>query len=264
MNRLVSVCSVAAGISLYFLYALFVRIFFERLMFSTITTVELAVLAAEVILVGWIAGTYRTRLPKAEVLLRLFFLEAVAMIMLLMVYIFTASAFWGGLFSTVFYTWVAATALILTPYLVFISVLQMMRSKDPFQLLLSPALMFAFVAFAASSLLVFSNPFSFATYFPYLVQYANIDLSSGVIPGLSSLYLLVPSVVMFCSLVVRITVPTPVSATPPRVTFILPLLGAAVSLGWVSLSARAVPNTLFSFTVPGIIAVAALYAYIRH
>lgn len=263
MNRLVLVCGAAVGLSLYSLYAVFAGFFLERLVLSTVTGVELAVVLAELIQVAWILGTYRARQPRAEVFVRLFFLDVAAMIFFLMVYIFTASTFWANLFTTVFYTWIAATALVLTPYLVLVSVIQIVRSQDPFQLLLSPALIYGFLAFAATSLVAFSNPFSLADLFPYFVQYATVDLSAGVVPGLSSLYLLIPSVAMLCSLAVRITIPTPTSATPPRVEFVLPLFGVAVSLVWVFAGARAVPNTLLSFTLPGAIIVGLLYAYIR-
>jgi len=263
MNRLVLVCSVAVGISLSFLYALLAVNFFERLVLSTVTVVELAVLSAELVKVLGLFGYYRARLPRAEVVLRLFFVEVLVVMMFLLGYIATASPFWGDLFTTVFYTWVAATALVVTPYAILVSVVDMTRTQDPLRLLLSPALLFAYLAFAASSLTAFANTFSFATFFPYMVQYANADISAGKVPGLSSVFVLVPSVVVFCSLAVRITFPTPTSATPPRVTFVLPLFGVAVTLGWLYAGLTVVPNTLLAFTVPGIIVLAVLYAYIR-
>lgn len=263
MNRLVLVCSAAVGLSLSFLYLLFATVFIGRLELSTVSAVELAVVGAQLLQVAWLAARFRTRTPRPEVVLRLFFAEVVVMIGLLLVYVLTATTFWGNMFSTVFYTWVAGNALVIPPYAIFVSVMRLMRSKNPDELVLGPALIFAFLAFAASSLVAFTNAFSFASFFPYLVQYASIDLSAGTVPGLSSVYLLVPSVVMFCSLVVRVTVPTPASATPPRVTFVLPLLGTAVSLGWVYAGASAVPNTLLSFTLPGLVIVGVLYAYIR-
>ena len=263
MNKIILVCSAAVGVSLYFLYALFAGIFLERLVLSTVTVVELVVVAAQLIKVAGVAAHYRTRPPRLEVLLWLFSLEIIVVIAILVTYLVTSRPFLADLFSTIFFTWAAGIALALPPYLIFASVVQMMRSQDPFQLILSPALIFAFVAFAASSQLAFANSFSFANFLSFLLQYANIDLSAGTIPTFSTLYLLVPSVVVFCSLVVRITVPTATSATPSRVSFLLPLLGAAVGLGWVSAGARFVPNTLVSFTLPAVIMVAALYAYIR-
>jgi hypothetical protein len=263
MNKLVLVCSAGLGVSLCFLYALFAGMFLERLVLSTVTVVELAVVAAQFIKVAGMLGRYRTQPPRAEILLWLLSLETVVVLGIFVAYVATSSPFWSNLASSVISTWVAGIALALPPYLIFVSVVQMMRSRNPMQLLLLPALEFGFLAFAASSMLAFVNTFSFANFFQSLLHFANVDLSSETIPGLSTLFLLIPSVVVFCSLFVRITVPTPTSATPSRVSFVLPLLGAAVGLGWVSAGARVAPNTLLSFTVPGVMIVVVLYAYMR-
>jgi hypothetical protein len=263
MNKLVLVCSVGAGASLCFLYALFASIFLERLIPSTVTTVELVVVAVQFIKVAGMVGHYRTRPPRAEILLWLLSVETIVVLGIMVAYAATSNLFWSDLAGTVISTWVAGTALALPPYLIFVSVVQMMRSRNPMQLLLSPALAFGFLAFAASSLLASVNTFSFASFFQLLLNLGILDLSSGTIPGLSTLSLFIPSVVVFCSLFVRITVPTPTSATPSRVSFVLPLLGATVGLGWASEGVRVAPNTLLSFTVPGVIIVVVLYAYMR-
>jgi hypothetical protein len=263
MNKLVLVCSAAVGLSLSFLFALFAGMLLGRLTHSTVTVVELVVVAVEFIQVAALVGHYRTRPPKIEILLRVFSLEILVMIFIFVAYALTASLFWADLVNTVFSTWVAGISLTLLPYLIFVVVVQMMRSRDPVQLLLLPALVFAVLAILSSSLVVFGNAISFASFLSFISQYTNIYLSAGIIPGSYTLYLLVPSVVMFCSLVVRITVPTPTSATPPRVSFVLPLLGAAVGLGWVSAWGRAVPDTLLTFTLPAVIIVVVLYAYLR-
>lgn len=263
MNKSILVCGVAVGVSLYFLYALFAGIFLERLVLSTVTLVELVVVGEQFIKVAAVAGHYRTRPPRAEFLLWLLSLEIVVVIVIFVVYAATSNPFFGNLFITVFYTWAAGIALALPPYLIFVSVFQMMRSQNPFHFLLLPALDFAFLAFAASSLSTYANTFSFSSFISFLLQYGNIDVSAGTIPGFSTIYLLVPSVVVFCSLVVRVTILTPTSPFLPRVRFVLPLLGAAAGVGWVSAGARFVPNTLFAFTLPAVIVAAVLYAYIR-
>ena len=264
MNKLVLVCSVGVGVSLSFLYVLFAGIFLERLILSTVTVVELVVVAFQFINVAAVARHYRMQPPRVEVLFSLYSLEMIVPIAIFVAYAITSSLFvWNNLANIIFFTWVAAIALALPPYLIFVSVVRMMRSQNPLQLLLLPALVFAFLAFAASSLFAFANTFSFANFLQFLFDSANIDVSAGTIPGLSTLYLLIPSVVMLCSLFVRITLPTPTSATPSRVSLVLPLLGAAVGLGWVSAGVRAAPNTLLSFTVPGVVIVVVLYAYMR-
>lgn len=262
MNRLILVCSVGVGASLSFVYAIFAGLFLERLVLSTVTAVELVVVVDQFVKVAGLVGYYRTRSPSVPVLLFLFSLENLAAFAILL-----ASAVYpihslDSLANTFFSTWITGVTLALPPYLIFVSVVQMMRSRDPF-LLLSPALEFGFLAFAASSLLVFTNTFALADFLQSLVGAANYALASGAIPGLSSVYILVPSVVMFCSLIVRITIPTPTSATPPRVTLVLPLLAAVVGLAWISAGVRVVPNTLVFFTVPGVLITGALYAYMR-
>jgi hypothetical protein len=263
MNKLVLVCSAAVGVSLSFLFALFAGILLERLILSTVTVVELVVVAAQFIKVAGLVGHYRTRPPRVEILLWVFSLDTIVVIAVLFIYGLTSSLFWADLVNTIFSTWVAGITLALPPYLIFLSVVQMTRSRDPIQLILLPALVFAVLASVSSSLVSYGNALSFANFLPFMFQYANIYLSTGTIPGFSALYLFVPSVVMLCSLAVRITVPTPTSATPPRVSLVLPLLGAAVGLGWFSAAGRTVPNTLLSFTIPAVIIVAVLYAYIR-
>jgi len=262
MNRLVLVCGVGVSASLYFLYALFTGIFLERLVLSTVTAIELEVVAVQFIKVAMLVSRYGTKPPRFEVLLWLSTLEVIAVIGLLVAYAVDPILSFESLADTFFSVWVAGIALAFPPYLIYISVSQMMRSRNPF-LLLSPALEFCFLAFAASSLLAFRDTFSFADFFQFLVGAANAALSSGPVPGLSTLYLLVPSWVMFCSLIVRITIPTPESATPARVTFVLPLLAAVVGLAWLYAGVRVAPNTLLSFTVPGVLIAGALFAYMR-
>lgn len=263
MNRIVLVCSLAAGLSLSFLYALFAGIFLERLILSTVTVVELVVVAAQFIKVAGLVGHYHMDPPRVEVLLILFSLEVFVVMAIVVAYAANSNIFLSDLSNTIFSTWICGVILALPPYLILVSVAQMMRSRNPLLVILFPAMGFGFLSFAASSLVAFVNTFSFANYLQFLLGAAKFDLSAGTIPGLSTLYLLIPSAVMFCALFVRITVPTPTSATPPRVSFVLPLLGAAVGLGWVSLGVRVEPNTLLSFTVPGVIIVGVLFAYMR-
>jgi hypothetical protein len=262
MNRLVLVCGVGVGASLYFLYALFLGVFLERLVLSTVTAIELEVVAVQFIKVAWMVSRYRTKPPRLEVLLWLSTVEVLIAMALLLAFAVDPILSFENLYETFFSVWMAGISLALPPYLIYISVVQMMGSRNPF-LLLSPALEFCFLAFAASSLFAFGGTFSFADFFQFLVGAANSALSSGPAPGYSALYILVPSVVTFCSLIVRVTIPTPESATPPRVTFVLPLLAAVVGLAWIYAGVRVAPNTLLSFTVPGVVIAGALFAYMR-
>ena len=262
MNRLVLVCGVGVGASLYFLYALFARIFLEHLVLSTVTAIELEVVAVQFIKVVTLVSRYRTKPPRLEVLLWVSTLEILVAMGLLLAFAVDPLVSFENLYEAFFSVWMAGIALAFPPYLIYLSVVQMMRSRNPF-LLLSPALEFCFLAFAASSLLAFGETFSLADFFTFLVKAGSAALSSGPVPGLSTPYLLVPSLVTFCSLIVRITIPTPESATPPRVTFVLPLLASVVGLAWIYAGVRFAPNTLLSFTVPGVLIAGALFAYMR-
>jgi hypothetical protein len=262
MNKLVLVCGVGAGASLYFLYALFAGLFVERLALLTVTAIELEVVAVQFIKVALLVSRYRTKPPRPEVLLWVSTLEVLVAVGLLLAFAIDPIVSFQNLYETFFSVWTAGIALAFPPYLIYITVVQMMQSRNPF-LILSPALEFCFLAFAATSLLAFGGTLSFAGFFQFLVGATDAALGSGPIPGLSTLYLLVPSLVAFCSLIVRMTIPDPQSGTPPRVTFVLPLLAAAVGLAWVYAGVRFAPNTLFSFTVPGLVVAGALFAYMR-
>jgi hypothetical protein len=262
MNRLVVVCGVGVATSLYFMYALFAGLFLERLVLSTVTAIELEVVAFQFMKVAFLVGRYRTKPPRVEVMVWLSTVDVIVAMALLLASVFDPVFSFTNLYQTFFSVWLAGITLAFPPYLIYVSVVQMARSRNPF-LLLSPAIEFCFLAFFASSLFAFRDPLSLANYFLFLVGAAGAALSSGPVPGLSTLYLLVPSLVTFCSLIVRITIPTPESATPPRVTFVLPLLAAVVGLGWVYAGVRVAPNTLLSFTVPGVLIAGALFAYMR-
>ncbi|MGH9918070.1 MAG: hypothetical protein ACRD6W_04255 [Nitrososphaerales archaeon] len=263
MNRIVLVCGVGVGASLYFLYALFAGIFLERLALSTVTALELVVVMDQFVKVAAAAAHYRTKPPRIEVLLFFFSLDLLVGVAMIVASVAYPSLLLNGLVDTFFSSWIAGIILLLPPYLIFVSVIQVMRSRDPLVVLLSPAFTFSFVAFAASSLVAFKSAFSFADFLQFLIRAIDSALSSGPVPGLSNLYLLVPSLVTFCSLIVRMTIPTPASAPPPRVTFVLPLLAAVVGLAWIYAGVQIAPNTLWSFTVPGVLMAGVLFAFMR-
>ena len=262
MNRLVLVCGVGVATSLYFLYALFAGLFVEHLVLATLSAIELEIVAVQFIKVALLVSRYRTKPPRVEIILWLSTLDVIVAMVLLLAFAIDPVYSFNNLYETFFSVWLAGISLAFPPYLIYISVVQMMKSRNPF-LLLSPVIEFCFLAFFTTSLLAFADPLSLANFFVFLVSAATAALSSGPIPGLSTLYILVPSLVAFCSLIVRVTIPTPQSATPPRVTFVLPLLAAVVGLAWVYAGVRVAPNTLFSFTVPGVLIAGALFAYMR-
>jgi hypothetical protein len=139
----------------------------------------------------------------------------------------------------------------------------MVRNRRLVVVLLPIALELGFLIFIATSVAGFGGTFTFASFFDFLVTVTTSKTPAATISALTSLSVLVPSVAVYCSLLVYSTIPATTSVVQPKVTFILPLLSAAVSLGWVYAAVLILPNSLLSFTVPGVILVALLWGYMR-
>jgi hypothetical protein len=182
---------------------------------------------------------------------------------LIILYLTSTDAFYSQLANTIFSTWVAALFTILPSYLIFAGVAQMVRNRSLVAVLLPISLELGFLIFISTSVAGFGGTFSFTSFFDFLVGVTTSKASAATLSGLTSLSILVPSVAVYCSLLVYSTIPTATSVVQSKVTFILPLLSAAVSLGWVYAAVLILPNSLLSFTVPGIILVALLWGYMR-
>jgi len=210
-----------------------------------------------------VASYYRGRPARADVLLILFSLETFVVMGLIALSLATPDAFYGQLAGTIFSTWIAALFTVLPSYLIFASVTQMTRNRSLVVVLLPVALELGLLVFIATTLQGFGGTFTFARFFDFLVAVTRSEVAARVIPALPALSVVVPSVAVYCSLLVFATIPTPTSVTVPRVNFVLPLLSAAVSLGWVYAAVLVLPNSLLSFTVPGFILVAVIWGYMR-
>ncbi len=251
------------GVSLFFVYALSTVLFMQHLNASTIGLLESVIIITQVVRIAGIVAYFGTKPARIEVLLVLLSFETFVVMGLIVLYLISPSAVYSQLAHTIFSTWIAALFTVLPPYLIFTGVTQMTQNRSLIAVLVSLTLEFGFLTFAASTMLAFSGSFTFANFFDFLIGAAKFDVGAGTIPDLSTLFILVPSVAMYCSLLVYTTIPTATSMVPPKVTFVLPLLAAAASAGWVYATVSILPNTLLSFTVPGIIIVALLWAYMR-
>lgn len=251
------------GVSLFFVYALSTVLFMQHLNASTIGLLESVIIITQVVRIAGIVAYFGTKPARIEVLLVLLSFETFVVMGLIVLYLISPSAVYSQLAHTIFSTWIAALFTVLPPYLIFTGVTQMTQNRSLIAVLVSLTLEFGFLTFAASTMLAFSGSFTFGTFFDFLIGAAKFDVGAGTIPDLSALFILVPSVAMYCSLLVYTTIPTATSMVPPKVTFVLPLLAAAASAGWVYATVSILPNTLLSFTVPGIIIVALLWAYMR-
>jgi hypothetical protein len=210
-----------------------------------------------------VASYYRGRPARADVLLILFSLETFVVMGLIALSLATPDPFYGQLAGTIFSTWIAALFTVLPSYLIFASVTQMARNRSLVVVLLPVALELGLLVFIATTLQGFGGTFTFARFFDFLVAVTRSEVAARAIPVLPALSVLVPSVAVYCSLLVYATIPTATSGIVPRVNFVLPLLSAAVSLGWVYAAVLILPNSLLSFTVPGFVLVAVIWGYMR-
>ena len=210
-----------------------------------------------------IVAYFGSKPARIEVLLVLLSFETFVVMGLIVLYLISPSAVYSQLAHTIFSTWIAALFTVFPPYLIFTGVTQMTQNRSLTAVLVSLTLEFGFLTFAASTMLAYTGSFTFGNFFDFLIGAAKLDVAAGTIPDLSALLIIAPSVAIYCSLMVYSTIPMATSAVPSKVTFILPLLGAAIAAGWVFATVTVLPNTLLSFTVPGILIVALLWAYIR-
>jgi hypothetical protein len=251
------------GLSLYFVYALSAVLFVQHLDASRIGVVESVIIITQVVRLAGIVAYFGSKPARIEVLLVLLSFETFVVMGLIVMYLISPSPLYSELAHTIFSTWIATLFTVLPSYLIFTGVREMTRHGSLIAVLLSTTLEFGFLTFAASTMLGFGGTFAFGNFFDFLIAAAKSEIATGTIPELSALSILAPSVALYCSLLVYTTFPTTTSLVPPKVSFVLPLLSAAVALGWVFATVSLAPNTLLSLTVPGIIVVALVWAYIR-
>jgi hypothetical protein len=257
------VCTAAAGVSLYVLYLLSVAQFLGHLDFSSVTALELLIVVTQALRVVGVAAYYRARPVRADVFVILFSFETFVVLGLILTSLATSDPSYGQFAGTIYSTWVAAFFTILPSYVIFASVVQMRRGRGLVPVLLPIGFESGLLVYFVTTLLGSSGTFSFARFFDYMISASVSNPSPRAIPALSALPVLAASVALYCSLLVYATIPTVASVVQPRVNFVLPLLGAAVSLVWVYAAILTVPNSLLSFAVPGFALVAVLWLYMR-
>lgn len=262
-DRLVLVCTAVAGACLYIVYFLFLVLFVQHLSRSALSLVETAVIVTQIARLAGIVAYFGLKPVRVEVLLVLLSLETFVVMGLILLYLVYPSAVYSNLAHTVFSTWSAALFTILPSYLIFAGVTEMSRHRNLVSVLVGLSLEFGFLAFATTTLLGSANSFTLANFFDFLVNSVKTDVAAGTIPQISALFVVIPSAAIYCALLVYAAIPTATGEYQGRVAFVIPFLGAAVALGWVYAAAAFLPNTLLSFTVPGIAIVALLWAYAR-
>ena len=259
---MVLVCSAAAGISLIFVYALSLSLFLKHLQASSVGLIESVIIVTQVVRLVGILVYFGGKPARVEVLLVLLSFETFVVMGLIVLYITSLSPIYSQLAHTIFSTWIASLFTVLPSYIIFSGVTQMTQNRGLTAVVLPLMLEFGFLAFSAGAMLGFAGTFTMGNFFDFLIA-SSKQVATGAVPGFSPALILVPSVALYCALLVYSTIPTARGAIAPKVTFVLPLLSAAASLGWVVAGFTLLPNTLLSFTAPGIIVAALLWAYMR-
>jgi hypothetical protein len=250
-------------LSLCFAYALSTSLFLTHLDATGVDLIQWTIVATQVIRLAAIVAYYGAKPARIEVLLVLLSFETFIVMGLIAMFILSPNAVFSQLAHTIFSTWIASLFTVLPPYMIFTGVTQMRQDRGLTAVVVPLAIEFGFLTFAASAMLGFEGTFTLGNFFDFLISSAKLYIAQGTVPGFSTLLILVPSVAMYSALLVYATIPTATSVIPPKVTFILPLLTAVVALGWVVFGVAVVPNTLLSFTAPGIIIVALLWTFMR-
>jgi len=243
-NKVVLACAVAAGASLFVVYALFISLFISHLSKPPLDLIESVVILTQLARLAGVVAYYGTKPARVEVLLVLLSLETFVVMGLILLYLLDPLTAYSSLAHSVFSTWMAGLFTIVPSYLIFTGAVQMVKSRSVIAIVPTFTLEFGLLVFAAGSLLNYTGTFNFGSYFDFLVSAARGDLSAGVIPGLSALSIIVPSITMYCSLLVFTTASTAESGVPTRVTFVMPFLGAAFALVWIFAGALFARNTL--------------------
>jgi hypothetical protein len=257
------VCTAAVGTSLYFVYLLSTVLFLTHLDTSSIDLIESVIIITQAIRLVVIIAYFGAKPARIEVLLVVLSFETFVVMGLIVMYIINPNSFASQLAHTIFSTWIASLFTILPPYLIFTGIMQMRENRRLTAVILPLATEFGFLIFAAAAILNTGGTFTLGNFFDFLIASAKLDAALGTVPAFSTLLILVPSVAMYCGLLVYATVPAATATVSPKVTFVLPLLGTAVALVWTVAGIIISPNTLLSFTAPGIIVVVLLWIYMR-
>jgi hypothetical protein len=251
------------GTSLLFVYALSSVLFLKHLDMSSVGVIESVVVITQAVRVVAIVVYYGAKPARIEVALVLLSIETFVVMGLIVTYILSPSLATSQLAHTIFSTWIASLFTVLPPYLIFTGVAQMTQNRSLTAVVLPLALEYGLLTFVAGALLRFGGAFSLNDFFDFLVSAAKSTAAPGPVPEYFALLVLGSSMATFCGLLVYATVATATVVVPPKVKFVLPLLGAVVALVWVVVAVSVIPNTLLSFTAPGITIVALLWAYMR-
>jgi hypothetical protein len=266
------------GVSLYFIYIVAAVLFLRHLDFADTNVIEWAIIVTQVFRLIGIVAYFGSRPVRIEVLLVALSFETFVVMGLIVTYIITQETLASSLAHTIFSTWIASLFTVLPPYLIFTGLTQMRKKGGITQVVLPLGLEFGFLVFAVGAMLGFSGTFALGNFFDFLISTAKYDLALGAVPALSTLIILVPSVAIYCGLLVYATIPTGTTTmtktkrtttttttggATAKVMLVLPMASAAISLAWVFVGVSFFPNTLLSFGAPGIILVVLLWAYMR-
>jgi hypothetical protein len=251
------------GASLIFAYVLSSVLILKHLDASSIGLIESVVIITQAVRIVGIVAHYGAKPARIEVVLVVLSIETFIVMGLIMTYVVSPNLSSSQLAHTIFSTWIASLFTILPPYLIFTGVALMTQNRGLTAVVLPLAVEYGLLTFAAGATLGYAGTFTLNDFFDFIISAAKSPATAGSVPAFFTLLILGPSMALFCGLLVYATIPAGSGVLPPKVTFALPLFGAAVALGWVVVAVSTIPNTLLSFTAPGMIIVALLWAYMR-
>ncbi len=248
----------AVGLSLGFLYALTLAGFARHIPLSSLTALEVGLLSSQALRVAGASLYYRTRPVRMDVLVLLFSLEAFAVSFLVGLAVASSTPAYAQVGQVVFSTWVASIFVVLPSYAMVAGLREMAGGRRLAGVLLPVGLEFGSLVFIATALFGSSAPFTLSSFFDFLAF-----LHGAEVPASYAALILVPSVAVYCSLLVYPAASGATGGARTRVAAALPLASAAVSLCWVYASVLFVADSFLSLTLPGLVLVVALLVYMR-
>jgi hypothetical protein len=247
-------CAVTAGSALLYLYISFISSFFSNPNLYPQTTVQVAVVAAQIVKVIAVLSTKRLRFARSATIWVIFALETLAIPFLTGAYFFTGDRGYLELFRSIFAVWPVSLLLVASPYLIFRFCAEMVTGAKLTKVMTSAVTEFSFLAFVANLFLTSASTVnSMESVLTLFATGIGTAARSGQGITLPSSLLTLPSIIFYLALVVYATLP----ANDPSNLYIptgllIPLLGTVTLLIWVFFAAGLVSNALISLTIPSV------------
>jgi hypothetical protein len=259
-------CAAAAGSALLYLYISFISSFFSNPNLYPQTTVEIAVVAAQIVKVAIILSVKRLRFARSATIWVIFALETLSIPFLTGAYFVTGDRSYLELFRSLFSIWPVALLLVTPPYLIFRFCAEMFTSAKLTKVMTSAVTEFSFLTFIANIFLTGASTVnSMESVLTLFVTGIGTAARSGQGITLPSNLLTPPSIIFYLTLVIYVTLPAnDASDLYVPTALLIPLLGTVALLAWVYFAAGFVSNALISLTIPSVAIATFIWLIGRH